>query len=41
VLAFTLAAAQTVGMLDERFPRLRAYRERLQQRPASLTAVSG
>jgi glutathione S-transferase len=40
MLAFTLAAAQSVGVLDERFPRLRAYLERLQARPAYRVATS-
>jgi glutathione S-transferase len=40
MLAFTLAAAQSVGVLDERFPRLGAYLGRLQQRPAYVTATS-
>lgn len=34
MLGFTLAVAQVLGVLDERYPRLAGYLERLQARPA-------
>jgi len=40
MLAFTLFAAQTVGVLDQRFPQLSEYLARLQQRPAYLRAIA-
>jgi glutathione S-transferase len=40
MMAFTLFAAQVFGVLDERFPRLNAYLERLQARPAYARAAA-
>lgn len=40
MMGFTLVAAQTVGLLDERFPNLQAYIARLAARPAFQTAAS-
>jgi glutathione S-transferase len=40
MLGFTLTAAQLVGVLDARFPRLQAYLERLQARPAFQKALA-
>ena len=39
MMGFTLVAARTLGVLDARFPRLLAYVERLQTRPALKRAV--
>ena len=40
MMAFTLFAAQVFGVLDGRFPRLVAYLERLQARPAYVRAAA-
>ena len=40
MVGFTLAAAQLLGVLDERYPVTNAYFERLQQRPAFVAAQS-
>lgn len=40
MLGFTLAAAMTLEMLDERFPKTNAYLGRLMERPAFLKAVT-
>ncbi len=40
MMAFTLAVARFLGMLDETFPELTAYFERLQQRPAFQRAAA-
>lgn len=39
-LHFTLAAARVFGVLDDRYPRLTEYLERLEQRPAFQRAVA-
>lgn len=38
MMAFTLVAARLLGVLDERYPRLNAYLERLAARPAFTAA---
>jgi glutathione S-transferase len=40
MMGFTLVAAQFLGVLDERFPRLGAYAARLQARPAFQKAAT-
>ena len=40
MIGFTVFAAQTVGVLDQRFPNLQAYLGRLQQRPALQRAMA-
>ena len=40
MVGFTLAAAQRLGLLGEQFPRINAYFERLQQRPAFAAAFA-
>jgi glutathione S-transferase len=39
MMAFTLAAARDLGVLDERYPLLNAYLARLEQRPAFRAAT--
>lgn len=40
MMGFTLAAAQLLGVLDSSYPRLGAYLERLQKRPAFAVAAA-
>jgi len=40
MMGFSLLAARSVGVLDDRFPRLTAYLDRLMQRPAFQTVAA-
>ncbi|UCE86750.1 MAG: glutathione S-transferase family protein [Deltaproteobacteria bacterium] len=40
MMGFTLVAARVLGVLDERYPHLDAYLERLQSRPAFQKAIA-
>jgi len=40
MLGFTLVAAQVLGILDDRFPKINAYLGRLLARPALQKAAS-
>jgi glutathione S-transferase len=40
MMGFTLIAAQLLGVLDDRFPRLQAYLTKLEQRPALQRAMA-
>jgi glutathione S-transferase len=40
MMGFTLVASRLIGVLDGRYPRLNAYLERLQGRPAFQKAIA-
>jgi glutathione S-transferase len=40
MMGFTLVASRLIGVLDDRYPRLNAYLDRLGERPAFQKAIA-